>query len=127
MNKPLVWRQAWCGQAQVHFLIDLLVKAHQELLASRGQPARFEEWAGIHAALVAEIRRLRQIQRRPFVIRLAQAFGWGSAGQCPRASYLKTPAVRERVCLVEAAAQQGGVDPARVSARRPEPVGVAHA
>lgn len=127
MNMRPLYQRLLGRELMIDCLLGQLFEAHQQLLASRGETTRFAEWAGIHAALVAEIRRLRQIQRTPFVIRLAQAFGWGSAGQCPRASYLKTPAVRERVCRVAAAAEQGGVDLTRVSAPKPEPVGVSHA
>lgn len=107
-------------------LIDQLVLATERLIALRGQPEAFNEWAGIHAALVAEIRRLQRPWWRRLVIRLARALGWGSAGECPGSSCPTTPAVRERVCRVAAAAEQGGVDLTRASAQRPEPVGVAH-
>ena len=60
-------------------------------------------------------------------MRLARVNGQGSAGQCPGFSCPTTPAVREQVCHVVAAAEQGGVDLTRASAQRPDPVEVSHA
>lgn len=52
----------------------------------------------------------------PFT-RLAQANGWGSAGQCPARHDAKTPAVRERACHVVAAAGNGSDVLPRASAQ----------
>ena len=127
MNITLVSSRFTGLQAATEILLDQVVMATAQLVALRGQPAKFEEWAGIHAALVAEIRRLQMPWWRRLYTRLTRANGWGSAGQCPAPSYAKTPAVRERVCHVVAAAEQGGVDLTGASAQRPDPVEVSHA
>lgn len=126
MNSPLIYVGRPSRGQQTDCLLDHMLLATDRLVAERGQPRAFAEWAGIHAALVAEIRRLQMPWWRRLYMRLARVNGWGSAGLCPGASYPKTPAVHERVCRVAAAAEQGGVDLTRASAQRPEPVGVAH-
>lgn len=104
-------------------VLDAMLAAGQTLQMLRALPdtpdrrAARAEWRLIHEACSREDgrlgRRIRSLElaatveggHRPrrAVSRLAQANGWGSAGQCPGTHGPKTPAVREQVSHVVAA------------------------
>lgn len=111
--KP-TWRLLW---NQLRALHGQTANRRAEKLVLRFM-ARDWPAARIEALLARLIERDHTTRGERHRHSLAQANGWGSAGQCPASHSAKTPAAREQVSHLVAAARKGGDASACASAQR---------